>query len=151
MLNFGMYKGYDLQKLITLDFPYCLWMINKIQNIDEKLDNDDKETLFKLTQPYNYLEKKYPNLFSKDINSIIKILGQENYIKRLNVSSNPTEPYVNSTYTLETIYASVYGSASCGGCDVGLQILPIIQQHLNKAKKFFHEYLERIKENNPYK
>lgn len=150
MINFGKYKGYTLQKLVTLDFPYCVWMINKIQDINERLNNDDRETLFKLTQPYVYLENKYPNIFSKDIDFIIKILGQENYIKRTNISSNPTEPYFNSAYTLETIYASTYGSVSCVECDVEVQILPIIQQHLNKAKKLFHEYLERIK-NNPYK
>ena len=65
MLNFGMYKGYDLQELITLDLPYCIWMINKIQDVDEKFDNNDKETLFKLTQPYIYLEKNILIFFQK--------------------------------------------------------------------------------------
>lgn len=143
MIRFGKYKGKKLSDIWGDDTQYVTWMANNIQDIDSRLDNEDKVFLKKVSQPYLYLDEKYNcDIFSKMTEEeIIDILKKEKYVKTARTYIIPSES--GGVYLdLTTLYGSTYGSSmGFGNFDGEYNLVREIRKHLNKSKKWFNKYL----------
>ena len=147
MLNFGKYKGKTLSQVFACDVQYVTWMANNIPDIDSKLDDEDKTTLFKYAFPYEYIKEKYgyfiqgSNSFEhRNEDEIIDILKKEGFLKCA-YSYIDEDEIMGVEGTVKTVYASTFGSTwGCGRCDAThYDLIGTICSHLNKAEEWFKD------------
>jgi hypothetical protein len=153
MLNFGKYKGKSLEQIIEHDKQYLVWIANNIQDIDTKLDEEDANSLFKYSQPYEYIKQKYGvslhssmNLTSKKEDEIICLLIKEGLVKRAHTYS---EDDGGVGGVVETFYGTTLGTSICLS-NVSLSHYDLISricEHLDKANEWFKDYIARKAEN----
>lgn len=147
MLRFGKYKGKPLMEIANCDLQYVAWLINKVPDIERRLDYEDLNSLEKLTMPVEYMYNKYPNLKDFSDEKLEEILCNEGLLKSYGSGMDADG---TTECTIRTLFGSIYRSSSSmsrnfvTGQSFALRT-EVFTALDNFSKKDFKEYLAKKK------
>lgn len=141
MLKFGQYKGKDLSDVVDFDYQYIPWLANNIPDLEKRLDSKDRQFIYKLIHPIEYLSSAYKGFDSLGDEDVLAVLKDEGLL-------STAYQYIGDDgtlhYTIKTIYGCIFGSKSVmppfvtsDGINLSKEVLKLIDNH---ARKHFPEF-----------
>ena len=143
MLQFGKYKGKDLSDVLVYDYQYITWLANNIPDLEKRLDQKDCQFINKIINPVDYIQSKYSGFNKLKEEKALQILKNEGLLQT-------AYQYIGNdgalNFTIETVYASRFGSTSvmppfvtADSMNLAMAALQMMKEY---SKKHFQKYYE---------
>ena len=144
-MNFGKYKGDSISEIWDYDGQYIRQCFENINGFYDRLDEEDKLFLYKLTYPISYLTKKYGELHFIDDNNFKNILKKEEFVSYYNSGRENMGESIG--YSVEGIYGYHYGGVSpMSDHSVSFDMRKYIMEYLSKgSENMFKKYIKENK------
>ena len=131
-MNFGKYKNTSIKEILEFDLQYILWCIDNINNLMQRIDEDDKKMLRYLFNPFEGINLNITN--ANDIYKILSILKERGIVQEF-------QDFVDSNRDLNFSIDTIYGYAKMYTADDGFLIT---ESKLNFIKSKINRWVNNI-------